>query len=345
MPAEFEEHAATVLAWPHNCDDWPGKFQAVRWAFVDFIRLVSLSEPLVLLVPEDADVPRIRKMLEDVRADLGAITFLPCATDRGWMRDVSPAFVWDTDAKAMHAAHFGFNAWAKYPNWALDATIPGVLCKHLKIARKPVKVGARQVILEGGAIDGNGAGTLLTTEECLLDPEVQVRNPGWTREDYEAMFAEHLGIQQVIWLNEGIAGDDTHGHIDDLCRFVTPDTVVVCAEPNADDANYPALAENRERLQGILLANNKKLQVVELPMPNAVHFRGLRLPASYANFYITNQRVLVPTFNDPRDREALGILAERFPTRTVTGIHAVDLVWGFGTLHCLSHEISAPPTA
>jgi agmatine deiminase len=190
-------------------------------------------------------------------------------------------------------------------------------------------------------MDANGAGTLLTTEECLLDPDSQVRNPGFTRADYESVFAEFLGIRKVIWLGRGIAGDDTHGHVDDLCRFVDLNTVVLCREQRRRDANYRALAENRERLDGAADADGRKLGVVDLPMPAPLYFDGVRLPASYANFYIGNDRVLVPTFNDPNDRAALGILGELFPRRTVIGIHAVDLVWGLGTLHCLTREIPA----
>jgi agmatine deiminase len=216
-----------------------------------------------------------------------------------------------------------------------------MLAKRLKYPRIKAIHGNRHVILEGGAIDGNGAGTLLTTEECLLHPATQVRNPGFSRADYEAVFAKHLGIRKVLWLGNGIAGDDTHGHVDDLCRFVNTNTVVLCHEENRHDANYRALAGNRERLQRATDADGGKIEVVKLPMPAPLWFEGIRLPASYANFYIANDRVLVPTFNDPRDRQALGILAELFPSRTVTGIHAVDLVWGLGTIHCLTHEIPA----
>ena len=193
-------------------------------------------------------------------------------------------------------------------------------------------------MLEGGAIDVNGRGTLITTEECLLDPEVQVRNPGFGREDYERIFRDDLGAGNVLWLGRGIAGDDTHGHVDDLCRFTGPGTVVLCREADSADANYAALEENRERLQGMRLEDGSRIEVVPLPMPSPVHFDGRRLPASYANFYVANAAVLVPTFNDVRDREALGILGELFPDRPVVGIHAVDLVWGLGTIHCLTRQ-------
>jgi agmatine deiminase len=237
---------------------------------------------------------------------------------------------------------FGFSAWARYPDWRKDNTIALCAARALKLrVFKPV-VNGKPFVLEGGAIDVNGRGTLLTTEECLLDKKRQVRNPGLGRAGYEAALRENLGVTNVLWLGRGIAGDDTHGHMDDLCRFVGPRRVVLCRETNPRDANYRALEENRERLRGMRAEDGSKLEVVSLPMPAPLYFDGQRLPASYANFYIANGVVLVPTFNDPRDREALGILAECFPRRAVAGIHAVDLVWGLGTLHCLTQQQPAP---
>ncbi len=252
-----------------------------------------------------------------------------------------PAFV--SRGNKISAVHFRFNAWAKYPDWPLDAAIPPRVARAFRLPLVPARIGKRPIVLEGGAIDANGEGTLLTTEECLLDTKVQVRNPGLTRADMEQIFLRHLGIRQVIWLGRGIAGDDTHGHVDDLCRFVSSDTVVLCEEKNARDENHEVLLENRKRLRNIRLANGKSLKVISLPMPAPLVFEGRRLPASYANFYIGNGVVLVPTFNDPADRIALGILTRLFPTRRVTGIHAVDLVWGLGTLHCLTHEHLSSP--
>jgi agmatine deiminase len=258
---------------------------------------------------------------------------------------------------------FGFNGWAKYPNWQKDnkvaalaagalgcrlfvaeALLPalvGTVPKPWAQARVPVprvKVKDRQFVLEGGSIDGNGRGTLLSTEECLLDPQIQVRNPGFTREETEEALREYLGVKNVLWLGKGIAGDDTHGHVDDLCRFVGPRTVVLCQESDPSEANYRPLQENRERLEGMRLEDGSSIEAVGLPMPAPLFLDGQRLPASYANFYISNAAVLVPTFNDPNDRIALGTLAELFLDRPVIGIHAVDLVWGLGTLHCLTHE-------
>jgi agmatine deiminase len=265
------------------------------------------------------------------------------------MRDIGPIFI-KRDAPASTPAPgtspggetaiagFRFNAWAKYDNWRRDAKVPTFAAKRLKKKLFVPEFGGRPVVLEGGSIDLNGRGTLLTTEECLLDPVTQVRNPGMSRIDIEQVLHDYLGSTNVLWLGKGIAGDDTHGHVDDLCRFVTPSTVVLCHEKDPRDANYTGLNENRERLQGMRLENGSKIQVVLLPMPAPLVFDGQRLPASYANFYIANSAVLVPTFNDPNDRIAIGILAELITDRPVIGIHAVDLVWGLGTLHCLTHE-------
>jgi agmatine deiminase len=253
------------------------------------------------------------------------------------MRDSGPAFIKDKDN---HTAlvNFRFNAWAKYDNYKKDIKLPSFISKKLGLQNIIPVHNNRQVVLEGGSIDTNGAGTLITTEECLMDDRIQVRNPGFTKKDYWEVFQNFLGISETIWLGKGIAGDDTHGHVDDLCRFVNKDTVVLACESNKSDANYAPLQENRERLENLVLKNGSKLNVIELPMPSPVMFKGERLPASYANFYISNHAVLVPTFNDPEDKNALGIIAELINDRPVTGIHAVDLVWGLGTLHCLTHE-------
>jgi agmatine deiminase len=228
-----------------------------------------------------------------------------------------------------------FNGWAKYPNWEVDDAVPAVIARRRRLRQVEPRFGRRRVVLEGGSIDVNGQGILLTTEECLLS-DVQQRNPGLAREDYESIFHEYLGIERTIWLRNGIAGDDTHGHVDDLARFVGPDTVVIASESDRSEDNYASLAENHSILK------KTGLKVVRLPMPRPVWFAGQRLPASYANFYIANGRVLVPTFNDPADREALDILAKLFPDREVTGIHSVDLVLGLGALHCMTQQQPAP---
>ena len=337
MPAEWEPHAATLLAWPANCQDWPGKFAAVRWAFVEFVRHLSSVETVRLAVSTDADEKTARRMLAEAHVNMDNMVFHRFPLDRGWMRDISPCFVYDAHGRR-RCVRFQFDGWAKYDNHKLDALWASEIASQLRIPMKEAKHNGRLVTLEGGALDCNGRGTLITTEECLLDPHCQVRNPGFTKQDYETCFKKYLGITTVLWLNEGIQGDDTHGHVDDICRFVNPTTVLCCRENNATALNYAALEENWERLQGARLENGRKIAAHSLPMPAPLYFRGILLPASYANFYIANGIVLVPTFNDPNDRIALGILSELFPTRRIIGIHAVDLVWGFGTLHCLSHE-------
>lgn len=337
MPAEWEAQESVILAWPTNKEDWPGKFRPIPWVFAEMIRHLSVGQRVDLFVPNGCIEEKARRTLAKVGVNLDKVRFHQQELDRGWMRDCSPAFVVRDGQR--EAVHFDFNAWAKYDNYQLDALAAPFIAETAALPLVRAMHGERHVVLEGGGIDGNGAGTLLTTEECFLDAQTQVRNPGFTREDYEAVFRQYLGIEKVIWLGKGIAGDDTHGHVDDLCRFVNRDTVVLVAEPDSADENHHALSENRERLQGMTTASGAALNVVELPMPAPLYFDGVRLPASYANFYIGNEAVLVPTFNDAKDRLALGILGELFPDRRVVGIHAVDLVWGFGTVHCLSHEL------
>ncbi|MDH5575294.1 MAG: agmatine deiminase family protein [Nitrospirota bacterium] len=339
MPAEWERHEATWIGWPHNTKDWPGKMTAIQWVYGEMVRKLSGGEIVRILVNDKAHELKARRVLDKVGVEMTRIQFFRVPTNRGWARDFGPIFVkQDQPDEQVSIARFRFTAWAKYPDWQLDDRIPVKLGQKLKIPLVPVERHQRGVVLEGGAIDVNGQGTLLTTEECLLDEQVQVRNPGFSRQEYEDVFFTHLGISQVLWLGKGIAGDDTHGHVDDVCRFVDPYTVVLCQESNPADENYRPLAENMERLQGMRAEDGRKLLVVPLPMPGSLYFEGRRLPASYANFYIGNSAVLVPTFNDPQDRVALGVLAELFSDRTVVGIHAVDLVWGFGTLHCLTQQ-------
>jgi agmatine deiminase len=336
MPAEWEPHKATWIAWPHQRDDWPGKFAPIPWVFVEIVRHLHLSERVGVLVHDDQTARQAKRTLTCAGVELGRIDFVSCPTDRGWMRDSAGIFVTNAGGD-LALVDWGFNAWAKYDNWTLDDKTPEVLAARLKLPSWQPEYACRRVVLEGGAIDVNGQGLLLTTEECLLS-DVQQRNPGITRTDYEQVFAEHLGVRKVLWLGRGIAGDDTHGHVDDLARFVGPRTVVTVVEENRDDPNYEPLQENLGRLRGMTDQDDRPLEIVPLPMPSPLTFRGQRLPASYANFYIANDCVLVPTFNDANDRVALNTLAELFPERAMVGIHAVDLVWGLGTLHCLTQQ-------
>ena len=343
MPAEWERHEATWIGWPHRLTDWPGRFAPIPWVYGEIVRKLCPGELVRILVHSRAHEDAARRVLARVGADLARVEFLRWPTDRGWTRDFGPIFVKRTAGRPEVAiARFGFNAWAKYPDWRKDASVPPRAAKKLGLRLLPVVAKDKDVVLEGGSIDVNGQGTLLTTEECLLDPMVQVRNPGFRKADYAEIFRKALGVSNVIWLGQGIAGDDTHGHVDDLCRFVNRKTLVVCRETNTKDANHAGLEENWERLQGARLEDGTRLGVVALPMPAPLVFGGQRLPASYANFYVANASVIVPTFNDPQDRAALGILSEVFTDRPVVGIHAVDLVWGLGTLHCLTQQQPTP---
>lgn len=338
-PAEWEPHEGTWIAWPHNRSDWPGKLGSVHWVYGEMVRRLVPGERVRILVNSIEHERRARSVLQRVGVPLQFVDFFRIPTNRGWTRDLGPLFVKrDQFPQELAVAHFKFNAWARYPDWQKDAMVPSRLAKRLGWRLFSVCEGTEKVVLEGGAIDVNGRGTLLTTEECLLDQKTQVRNPGYTKKHYEEIFAEALGATNVLWLGKGIAGDDTHGHIDDICRFVDPKTVVLCQEMHSTDVNYVPLLENRERLENVRLENGAKLDIVLLPMPAPLSFNGQRLPASYANFYISNSVVLVPTFNDPQDRLALGILGDLFKDRIVIGIHAVDLVWGLGTIHCLTQQ-------
>ena len=338
MPAEWEPHAATWIAWPHNTSDWPGKFGPIPWVFGEIVRRIAPRERVRLLVNSQTE-QQARRVLTGLGVDLSQIDFLRVPTDRGWTRDTGPIFVRrDGPPPEVAIARFQFNAWAKYPEWRKDNKIPERAAQRFGYTLHQIRAGKRPVVLEGGSIEVNGRGTLITTEECLLDPEVQTRNPGMDRSAIEAVLKDALGVTNVLWLGKGIAGDDTHGHIDDLCRFIDPRTVVLCHESNTRDANYRVLKENRDRLAGLRLEDGGSIEIVDLPMPAPLVYRGQRLPASYANFYVANGAVLVPTFNDPNDRVALGILAQVFDDRPVIGIHAVDLVWGLGTIHCLTQQ-------
>ena len=339
MPAEWEEHEATWLGWPHNLSDWPGRFAPIPWAYAEIVRKLAEGERVRILVPSRAHEAKARRLLERVGASTGRVEFFRFPTDRGWTRDFGPICVRRAAPRPEVAvARFRFSGWAKYRDHRKDDAVAERAARALGLELRHAVHRGRPVVLEGGAIEVDGDGTLVTTEECLLDPLVQVRNPGFARADYEEVFARELGASHAIWLDKGIAGDDTHGHVDDLCRFTGPGTLVLCRERDPKDANYRALEANRERLQQARLASGTKPEVVELPMPAPLMFDGRRLPASYANFYVANAAVLVPTFNDPNDRVALGVLAELFRDRPVVGIHAVELVWGLGTLHCLTQQ-------
>ena len=341
MPAEWEKHEATWLGWPHNPTDWPDKLDTIRWVYGEMVRKIAAAEIVRLLVGSKAEEKLASKCLARAGCDLRRVRFIQHPTNRGWMRDSGPIFVKRRQRAGRGETaivHFHFNAWAKYNDWQKDRKVPEVAAGLLRKRLFNAQCAGKDFVIEGGGIEVNGRGTVLTTEECYLDPKVQVRNPGLGRKEIDATLKTYLGVRNVLWLIAGPAGDDTHGHIDDICRFVNPKTLVLVRETNRRDPNYKPLSENWERVREFRLEDGSKPEVIELPMPSPIYFDGYRLPASYANFYICNAAVLVPTFNDPQDRVALGTLSELFKARPVIGIHAVDLVLGFGTLHCLTQQ-------
>lgn len=337
FPGEFEPHAATWIAWPHHEPDWPGKIEPIAWVYAEIVRALAKHEPVEILCQSEEVRESARQAIEaHGTRDNYRLHVLP--TDRVWLRDSGPTGVVD-DAGRVRLVNWAFNAWAKYDNYELDSRVGETIARITGLPRDEPKrpdTGAR-VVLEGGGIDTDGEGTLLVTEEWLLS-DVQVRNAGLTREGYERVFRDALGIRQTIWLGEGCVGDDTHGHVDDIARFTAPGVIALAYEPDpADTENHRRSADNLDRLR-LAGFDAGQLRVVTLPFPRPVTMNGERLPASYANFYVANGLVIVPTFNDPNDRVALNTLAELFPGREVVGIHAVDLVWGLGTLHCLTQQ-------
>ncbi len=353
MPAEWEPHAATWLAWPHQQTDWPGKFASVPWVFAEIAKKLSLAERVRLIVRDRAMKKQALASLDHAGVDCSQVDVFESETNRSWTRDFVPSFVVGPStakqrskkpkpgAGRVLAVKFRFNGWARYANHRADEASGQRVAEWLEIPQYspnfPLRGRQRPFVLEGGAIDVDGEGTLLTTEECLLDGK-QARNRELGREGCERVLAEALGIEKVLWVERGIAGDDTGGHIDDFARFAGPGTIVLAEEKRRADANHKLLEAARERLERARDARGRRIRLVRLPMPEPLAFAGQRLPASYANFYVANRHVLVPTFNDPLDRVALGILGELFPDREVVGIHAVDLVLGLGTIHCSTQQ-------
>jgi agmatine deiminase len=335
MPGEWAPHAATWISWPHHEPDWPGKLGAIPWVYAEIVRALHRHERVEILCHDEDVREDAREKLTAHGCNAEGYRLQVVPTDRVWLRDSAPTFVHDDQGNVV-LVNWSFNGWAKYSNYKKDREV-GKVVERLTGHRRfqPLRPDGKPVVLEGGAIEPNGAGLLMVTEECLLSP-IQERNPGLDRASYEQIFRDWLGIDRTIWLGEGCVGDDTHGHIDDIARFVSADTVVLALEEDpADDENHRRSVDNLRRLEG---GGAPPLRILKLPYPRPVFMDGQRLPASYANFYIANNVVLVPTFNDPADRVALEVLANCFPDREVCGIHAVDLVWGLGTLHCLTQQ-------
>ncbi len=351
MPAEWERHAATWIGWPQNRSDWPGKFGPIPWVYAEIVRHLARVEDVNIILRDAAVKAQARNVLRRAQVDLKRVKFHTWPTNRGWTRDSGPIFlvrdavVRNAKENRVAATNWRFNAWAKYSNWKYDNQLPDRIASKLKLPQFAPTILRKSrgnakpyhVVLEGGSIDVNGRGLMLTTEECLLS-KVQQRNPGVSQKELEQIFADYLAVEKVIWLDRGIVGDDTHGHVDDIARFVAPDTVLTVVEPSRGDANYAPLQENLRRLHAATDLQGRKLQIVELPMPRPVAFQGQRLPASYANFYIANELVLVPTFNDPGDRTALNIIAGVLPKHEIVGIHCGDFIWGLGAIHCATQQ-------
>jgi len=350
MPAEWETHAATWIAWPHNRSDWPGKFEPIAWVMSEIVRHLAHDERVNILVNNEAAEERALKFLRrahvlphdeiDSQRIASNIQFHQYPTNRIWTRDYGPTFLKAKSPRTLPkitALDWRFNAWAKYSDWKRDDAVAQQILTGLNIQGWQPGWNGKRVVLEGGSIDVNGCGTVLTTEECLLS-DVQARNPDLSRDDLEQIFADYLGATHTLWLNRGIAGDDTHGHVDDLARFVAPTTVVVACENHRSDENYEPLIENYHRLQHMNDQNGHPLRVVRLPMPDPVWFEGRRLPASYANFYIANKRVLVPVFNCANDLLALNTLKSLFPSRHIIPIYCGDFIWGLGAIHCMTQQ-------
>lgn len=332
FPAEFAKHTATWLSWPHKEASWPGKIEKIFPVYAQFIKLVAEGERVNINVVNDKMKEKAIGHLQKVNADLNNIAFFIHPTNDAWCRDHGPAFLINPAAEQKKViVDWGYNAWGgKYPPFDLDDNIPTLIAQHYNIP-----VFYPEVVMEGGSVDFNGKGTLLTTTSCLLN---QNRNPSLSQKEIEKYLYSFYGVDNILWLDDGIIGDDTDGHIDDLTRFVNADTVVTVVETNRKDENYLALRDNLKHLNNFKLENGRPLNVIELPMPQGMVYEDIRLPASYGNFYISNKHVIVPTFRDKNDDKAIQILQKCFPDRKVTGLDSVDIIWGLGSFHCLSQQ-------
>ena len=332
FPAEWSPHEATWLSWPHKEASWPGKIDSIFRVYSQFIQILSLGEQVCINIRDEAMESFARNWLEREKVDLSKIRFFHFPTNDAWCRDHGPSFLISPGFPPKKViVDWGYNAWGnKYPPFDLDDCIPTRIGEVLSL---PVYYPG--IIMEGGSVEFNGKGTVLTTRSCLLHPN---RNPDLSKEEIEVYLKNYYGVSQVLWLGDGITGDDTDGHIDDLTRFVAEDTVITVLEENKGDENFVPLQENLKALKRMRILNGKQLQIAELPLPAPVFYEGTRLPASYANFYIANQAVIVPTFRDKNDQRALDILQDCFPNRPVIGLDSIDLIWGLGSFHCLSQQ-------
>jgi agmatine deiminase len=332
FPAEFEQHEATWLSWPHKEASWPGKLDAVYPYYAQFIKVLAESEKVRINVADEAMKNFALRHLSDAGVNLQQVDFFFHPTNDAWCRDHGPAFLVNPEAEQKKViVDWGYNAWGgKYPPFDLDDVIPTLIGKEFNIP-----VFHPGIVMEGGSVEFNGAGTLLTSTACLLNPN---RNPHLNQEQIEEYLRNYYGVDQILWVDEGVVGDDTDGHIDDTVRFVNENTVLTVVEENPDDENYQLLQHNLKQLKAMRLPNGKALNIIELPMPDAVVYDDQRLPASYANFYIANTSVIVPTFRCAKDEKALQIIQSCFPTRKVIGIDSTEIIWGLGSFHCLSQQ-------
>jgi agmatine deiminase len=332
FPAEFEQHEATWLSWPHKEASWPGKLDAVYPYYAQFVKALAESEKVRINVADKAMKNFALGHLVTAGVNLAQVEFFFHPTNDAWCRDHGPAFLVNPEAEQKKViVDWGYNAWGgKYPPFDLDDVIPTLIGKKFNIP-----VFHPGIVMEGGSVEFNGAGTLLTSTACLLNPN---RNPHLNQEQIEEYLRNYYGVDQILWVDEGVVGDDTDGHIDDTVRFVNENTVLTVVEENPADENYEPLQHNLKQLKAMRLPNGQALNIIELPMPDAVVYDDQRLPASYANFYIANTSVIVPTFRCAKDEKALQIIQSCFPTRKVIGIDSTEIIWGLGSFHCLSQQ-------
>ena len=334
MPAEWEKQKSTWVAWPHNKNDWPNKFTLIPLIFAEIISKICNYQKVNILILNKKDKKKIHPLLKKFSANIKNINYKICKTNRAWLRDSFPIFVKDKFNQKV-LLNWSFNAWAKYKNFNYDNNICIQIKNLLNLNSIKPKIKNKSIILEGGSIDVNGKGLMLTTKECLLG-KIQERNPGLKKKEYEDIFKKFLGIKKVLWLNKGIVGDDTHGHIDDIARFVSEKKIFIAYENNRNDANYKKLKDNYQILKKLIKKSN--LKIIKIPMPNAKYIDGVRVPASYLNFYIANKIVLVPVFKDQKDKKVIKVFKKHFKKRKIVPIDCSTLIWGFGAIHCMTQQ-------
>ena len=334
MPAEWEKQKSTWIAWPHNKKDWPNKFKFIPIVFCEIISRISHQQKVNILIERKSIKKKIYLLLKDYSININNIKFRVCKTNRVWLRDSFPIFVKSKSNKKV-LINWGFNGWAKYKDFNYDNKICNKIKKFLGLQTVTPIINNKRIILEGGSIDVNGKGILLTTRECLLS-NIQARNLGLKKREYEFIFKKYLGIKKVVWLNKGIKGDDTHGHIDDFARFVSEKKIFLASESSKKNINYKSLKENYQIIKKSI--KTKKFKIIKIPMPKAKYINGVRVPATYLNFYIANKIVLVPIFNDKKDKIVIRIFKKHFKNRKIIPIDCSLLIWGFGAIHCMTQQ-------